>query len=63
MYAGVSVAGIVGSNYTIYAQQNLGNTTNWTNLGTITLTNGAANLFIDQNSPQYPSRFYQAVGP
>jgi hypothetical protein len=63
MFAGVSVAGIVGSNYTIYAGDKLGSVTTWTDLGTIKLTNGSPNLFVDPDSPNHPTRFYRVVGP
>jgi probable HAF family extracellular repeat protein len=46
--------------YTIQANSDL-TTTNWVNIALLGNTTGAVN-FVDQNSTNYPIRFYRAVG-
>ena len=59
MYAGLNIAGSIGSMYRVEFKDNL-NTTNWTTLTNLTLSTPNT-FFVDPNSPQHPSRFYRAV--
>ncbi len=52
-----SVTGIAGAGYIIQANTNL-NTTNWINI----LTNTGSFNFIDQDSTNYPMRYYRVKG-
>jgi hypothetical protein len=59
MYAGLTLIGPVPMSYRIDCKNSLSQP-NWTTLSTITVTNSPY-LWIDPNSPDYPSRFYLAV--
>lgn len=45
------------ANYTIQASADM---SNWTNIAILANTTGMVN-FVDQNSTNYPSRFYRAL--
>lgn len=59
MYAGLSMAGQVGSQYVLSYTTDLGNTNSWVPLATNTM--GASGWFyLDMESPLSPQRFYRA---
>ncbi|GEM_PF-2113036 len=60
MYAGLTIAGTVGTNYRIESAPALGSGTNWTTLTNIVLQTPSY-LFIDEQSPGRAQRFYRAV--
>ena len=60
MYAGLTVAGPIGASYRLEYLPELGSTNAWQLLGNLTLPSSPY-LFIDQDSPNYPHRFYRAV--
>ncbi len=60
MYAGVAVAGPIGTQYEIQYTTSLSGTPVWTPLETITLSTSPT-LYIDQSSPGQTQRFYRAV--
>ena len=60
MYAGLTIAGTVGTNYRIESVPALGSGTNWTTLTNIVLESSSY-LFIDEQSPGQAQRFYRAI--
>ena len=67
LYPGVLVTGTVGYTYTIQSAPDLANTNDWTNIGTLTLTQ-PTQLWVDTNLdaslPANPRRFYRVeLGP
>ena len=60
MYAGLTIAGSVGTNYRIESVPALGGITNWTTLTNIVLETSSY-LFIDEQSPVQNQRFYRAI--
>ncbi len=62
MYAGIRIGGAQGASYRIEARNSLSTNDTW-----LTLTNFALPyspfLFIDEDSPNHPQRFYQVTAP
>ena len=62
MYAGIRIGGAPGASYRIDARNSLNTNDTW-----LTLTNFALPyspfLFIDEDSPNHPQRFYQVTSP
>jgi len=59
MYAGITIAGPVGSSYRVDYNDNL-NGTNWMTLTNVTLAAPAV-FVLDPDSPQHVNRFYRTV--
>jgi uncharacterized repeat protein (TIGR01451 family) len=62
MYAGITVAGMAGTNYVIYARNSLSTNDPWFALTNFTLSESPY-LYIDTESPSHPQRFYQVIVP
>jgi trimeric autotransporter adhesin len=60
MYAGVAVAGPIGSQYDVQFTTDLSGTPVWTTLERITISSSPT-LYIDQSSPGQAKRFYRAL--
>lgn len=60
MYAGLTVAGPIGTNYRIESLNTLGGTNTWRTLTSFTLTTSPT-VWIDMESATQPRRFYRAV--
>ena len=62
MYAGITVVGMLGTNYVIYARNSLSTNDPWFTLTNFNLSE-SPHLFIDAESPSHPQRFYQVIVP
>lgn len=60
MYAGITLAGPVGTQFTVEYQDAIGDPNTWENLSSITLPSSPY-LFIDPQSPGKSQRYYRAV--
>jgi uncharacterized repeat protein (TIGR01451 family) len=62
MYAGITVVGVAGTNYVIYARNSLSTNDSWFTLTNFTLSESPY-LYFDTDSPSHPQRFYQVIVP
>lgn len=60
MYAGLSIAGLIGKTYTLQWKSELGPTNQWFDLTTLTLSN-TVQLWFDLDSPKAARRYYRVV--
>lgn len=60
LFAGLVLAGPVGTNYKIEFTPALGGTNTWQTLTNITLATSPS-VFFDQDSPNQPKRLYRAL--
>lgn len=62
MYASITVVGMAGTNYVIYARNSLSTNDPWFTLTNFTLSESPC-LYIDTASPSHPQRFYEVIAP